>query len=168
MGLDGFSMSNLGLHRNLTTAQLANEMEATAKMALENQLPDVDGVGKKEKAGKKDPEAAFNPMVPFIPDKKKKKDEDGGEDDNSADEDNKDKSTENTDSTINKKVGDEEYDVPEEVEEPRYLFKMSSDNMIEIYDAKTNNVIKKITPEEAASTVHNFTKIPSMFFNKDI
>ena len=71
MGLDGFSMSNLGLHRNLTTAQLANEVEATAKMALENQLPDVDGIGKKEKAGKKDPEAAFNPTVPFIPDKKK-------------------------------------------------------------------------------------------------
>ena len=49
MGIDGFSMSNLGINRNMSSAQLANEAEATAKQALENQMADVDGVGKKEK-----------------------------------------------------------------------------------------------------------------------
>ena len=67
MGIDGFSMSNLGLHRNLTSAQLANEAEDTARQSLENQMADVDGVGKREKVGKKDEDAAFNGMVPFIP-----------------------------------------------------------------------------------------------------
>ncbi len=168
MGLDGFSMSNLGLHRNLTTAQLANDVEATAKMALENQLPDVDGVGKKEKAGKKDPEAAFNPMVPFIPDKKKKEDSEEQEENSSAEQDNGEGKS-NNEININTTVGDENFDDNiKEIEEPRYLFKMSADNMIEIYDATTNKVLKKITPEEAASTVHNFTKIPSIFFNKDV
>ena len=159
MGLDGFSMSNLGLHRNLTTAQLANDVEATAKMALENQLPDVDGVGKKEKAGKKDPEAAFNPMVPFIADEKENKDSDDSE------EKNLDES-----SQIDKSVGDERYEdnTEIEIEEPKYLFKMSNDNMIEIYDAQTNKVIRKISPEEAAATVHNFSNLPRVFFNKNV
>ena len=159
MGLDGFSMSNLGLHRNLTTAQLANDVEATAKMALENQLPDVDGVGKKEKAGKKDPESAFNPMVPFIADEKENKDSDDSE------EKNLDES-----SQIDKSVGDERYEdnTEIEIEEPKYLFKMSNDNMIEIYDAQTNKVIRKISPEEAAATVHNFANLPSVFFNKNV
>ena len=159
MGLDGFSMSNLGLQRNLTTAQLANDVEATAKMALENQLPDVDGVGKKEKAGKKDPESAFNPMVPFIADEKENKDSDDSE------EKNLDES-----SQIDKSVGDERYEdnTEIEIEEPKYLFKMSNDNMIEIYDAQTNKVIRKISPEEAAATVHNFANLPSVFFNKNV
>ena len=72
MGIDGFSMSNLGMQRNLTSAQLANEVEATAKQALENQIADVDGVGKKEKAGRKDPDAAFNGTIPFIPEEEEK------------------------------------------------------------------------------------------------
>ncbi len=156
MGLDGFSMSNLGLHRNLTTAQLANEVDVVAKQALENQLPDVDGVGKKEKAGKKDPEAAFNGMVPFIPD------EENDEKDEDASEQEEKKS-------VDKSVGEESIeDVEVEIEEPQYLFKMSADDMIEIYDKNTGRVIKKLSPEEAASTVHNFTKMPSIFFNKDV
>ena len=55
-----------------------------------------------------------------------------------------------------------------EIEEPRYLFKMSEDNMIEIYDNQTGKVVRKITPEEAAATVHNFSKLPSIFFNRDV
>lgn len=156
MGLDGFSMSNLGLHRNLTTAQLANEVDVVAKQALENQLPDVDGVGKKEKAGKKDPEAAFNGMVPFIPD------EENDEKDEDASEQKEKKS-------VDKSVGEElTEDDDVEIEGPQYLFKMSADDMIEVYDKNTGRVIKKLSPEEAASTVHNFTKMPSIFFNKDI
>ena len=54
MGLDGFSLSNLGLNKNLTSAQLANEVDATARQSLENQIADVDGVGKREKVGKKE------------------------------------------------------------------------------------------------------------------
>ena len=156
MGLDGFSMSNLGLHRNLTTAQLANEVDVVAKQALENQLPDVDGVGKKEKAGKKDPEAAFNGMVPFIPDEEK-------------DEKKEDTSEQEEKKSVDKSVGEElTEDDDVEIEEPQYLFKMSADDMIEVYDKNTGRVIKKLSPEEAASTVHNFTKMPSIFFNKDV
>lgn len=158
MGLDGFSMSNLGLHRNLTTAQLANEVDAVAKQTLESQIKDVDGIGKKEKAGKKDPEAAFNGMVPFIPDE----DKEDASDENA--------NQQNTETFIDKSVGDDNSELEEEteIEEPQFLFKMSSDNMIEIYDKKTGQVIKKITPEEAATTVHNFTKLPSIFFNRNI
>ena len=166
MGLDGFSMSNLGLQRNLTTAQLANDVEATAKMALENQLPDVDGVGKKDKAGKKDPEAAFNPMVPFISDKKKKKNSQEQENDDS---DSQQQNEVHIDTTSDEDAETAEAETEVEIEEPRYLFKISKDDeMIEMYDTLTNKIVKKLSAQEAAATVHDFTKLPGIFFNKGV
>ena len=38
MGIDGFSLSNLGLNKNLTSAQLANEAESLARQSSENQI----------------------------------------------------------------------------------------------------------------------------------
>lgn len=152
MGLDGLSMSNLGLHRNLTSAQLANEADATARQALENQLPDVDGVGKKEKAGKKDPDAAFAGMVPFIADEKH------------AEESDEELSEEEPNEQSEPPLSDTEVDE----EEPRYLFKMGADNFIEVYDTKTKAVVKKLSPEEAANSVHNFSKMPGLFFDKEV
>ena len=87
MGIDGFSMSNLGLNRNLTSAQLANEAEMTANQALENQIADVDGVGKKEKAGRKDPDAAFNGTIPFIGEPKDDDEQEDGPDEEEGGED---------------------------------------------------------------------------------
>ena len=66
MGIDGFSMSNLGLHRNTTSAQNAHEADFLARQNLENQISDMDGVSKREKAGKKDEDAAFNGMMAFV------------------------------------------------------------------------------------------------------
>lgn len=152
MGLDGLSMSNLGLHRNLTSAQLANEADATARQALENQLPDVDGVGKKEKAGKKDPDAAFAGMVPFIADEKDPQESD--------EELSEEEPNEQSEPPLS--------DTEDDEEEPRYLFKMGADNFIEVFDTKTKAVVKKLSPEEAANSVHNFSKMPSLFFDKEV
>lgn len=156
MGLDGLSMSNLGLHRNLTTAQLANDSEAVANQALENQMPDADGVGKKEKAGKKDPDAAFAGFVPFISDEEKKQEQENQQEQTSQDE----QYGNATDVSTAAEYSDEE--------EPRYQFKLSSDNMIEVYDTKTNAVIKKLSAQEAANSVHSFAKMPSLFFDKEV
>lgn len=153
MGLDGLSMSNLGLHRNLTSAQLANEADATARQALENQLPDVDGVGKKEKAGKKDPDAAFAGMVPFIADEKDSQE--------NEEEQSEEANAEPTEIPLVDGTDDDS-------EEPRYLFKMGADNLIEVFDTKTKTIVKKLSPEEAANSVHNFTKMPGLFIDKEV
>ena len=140
MGLDGFSIANLGLNKNLTSAQLANEAEATARQSLENQIADVDGVGKKEKVGKKDEDAAFNGMVPFIANPKDEDEESQQQEEQSSEE--------NTDSVDH--------------------FKFSKDNMIEVWDSEKKELIKTISPESATKVFHNFSKVPGIFINSEI
>jgi len=150
MGIDGFSMSNLGLNRNLTSAQLAHEVDATAKQALENQMADVDGVGKKEKAGRKDPDAAFNGMIPFIPDEKDDEQEQETPDEQQSLADN----------------SDDENELNEE--ESLYHFKLNDDGLIEIWNNSTNSQIKTITPEEATNAMIKISQIPGILVDKEI
>lgn len=153
MGIDGFSMSNLGLNRNMTSAQLANEVEATAKQALDNQLADVDGIGKKEKAGRKDPDAAFNGTIPFIGEPKEQ-------------EENEEETPEQTAEQIvqNTETPDDE----DEEEKALYQFRFNEDGLIEIIHTEKNIVVKTISPDEAVNTIKGLTKIPSVFINKQI
>ena len=153
MGLDGFSMSNLGLNRNLTSAQLANVAEDTARQSLEHQIADVDGVGKREKVGKKDEDAAFNGTVPFIGKNK--------EDDEESQEDMTDDENQNV-------VDSEAYEIDEEEKEETYRFKYNSNGLIEIWDISKNALIKTITPEEAANVCGNFSKVPGILVNREI
>ena len=151
MGIDGFSMSNLGLNRNMNSSQLASEAEATARQALENQIADVDGVGKKEKAGRKDPDAAFNGTIPFIGEPKEKED---------------DESQEN-DSTKQDSTQSETHVFDEDDEGSQYHFKMNEEGMIEVWDSDTNSIVKTISPEDASNTLLHISKVPGIVVNKE-
>ena len=152
MGIDGFSMSNLGLNRNLTSAQMANEAEMTANQALENQIADVDGVGKKEKAGRKDPDAAFNGTIPFIGEPKEKDDEENpNEQENEPQQEQQVSSNEEDDDEGN-----------------QYHFKLNNEGLIEVWDSTTDSVVKTISPEDASNTLLHMSKIPGIFVNKEI
>jgi len=48
MGLDGFSMANLGLYNRLTSAQMSNEAENIAAQGTENQIKDIDAASKRK------------------------------------------------------------------------------------------------------------------------
>ena len=158
MGIDGFSMSNLGMHRNLTSAQLANEVEATAKQALENQIADVDGVGKKEKAGRKDPDAAFNGTIPFIPEEEE---EDKENEENSSEENQK--------QDLPNLTQQEEQDTDTDKDEGgQYHFKINHNGMIEVWNTNTNTIMREISPEDAAKTFVNLSQAPGLFVNRKI
>lgn len=144
-------MSNLGLQRNMTSAQLANEAEVTARQSLENQIADVDGVGKREKVGKKDEDAAFNGMVPFIPN-----DENNNESPNEGGE-NKNQQPPVDYSAL---VDDEEVD--------KYHFRFNANDMIEIWDTETNQVVKTISPDMARNVIANIEELPGVLVNKKI
>ena len=148
MGIDGFSMSNLGLNRNLTSAQLAHEVDIVANQALENQIADVDGVGKKEKAGKKDPDAAFNGTVPFIADEKEQ------ESDNLEEQESVEQNLDDVDE--------------DDCEGSQYSFKLNDEGMIEVWNSETNELLKTISPESAANAMINVSKMPGVFVNKTI
>lgn len=45
MGLDGFSMGNLGLHRDLTSAQMSNQAEVLATKGLEFKVKTIGEAG---------------------------------------------------------------------------------------------------------------------------
>ena len=155
MGIDGFSLANLGLNKNLSSAQLANEAERTARQSLENQIADADGVGKIEKAGRKDPDAAFNGTIPFIPDDQKENEEDS-----------EDKQEESQNSEAQQILDENDDDVDEEYS--KYHFRFNKDEMIEIYDAEKNEVIKTISPEDASKALVNLSKIPGLFVNRKV
>lgn len=155
MGLDGFSLSNLGLNRNLTSAQMANEADATARQSLENQIADVDGIGKKEKVGKKDEDAAFNGMVPFIGEPKQEDEEETEEN-----QEEEQQSNESQEDDVSDETDDEEAD--------NLHFRINAENKIEIWDNETKQVIKTISPEEAANVIHNFAQAPGIFVNREI
>lgn len=150
MGLDGFSMSNLGLNRNLSSAQLANAAEDTARQSLDNQIADVDGVGKKEKVGKKDEDAAFNGTIPFISDENKEEEQ--------AHQDEQ----QNPDTPLIPKQSDDD----EEVE--KYHFRFGETGQIEVWDNEKKKVIKTISPEEASNVFCNFSKVPGILINRKI
>lgn len=145
-------MSNLGLNRNMNSSQLASEAEATARQALENQIADVDGVGKKEKAGRKDPDAAFNGTIPFIGEPKEKEEDK--------------ESQENVDEETIQETNSTEDD--ENEEGSQYHFKMNEEGMIEVWDFDKNEIIKKISPEDASNTLLHMSKAPGILVNKKV
>lgn len=149
-------MSNLGLNRNKTSAQLANDAEVTANQAMENQIADVDGVGKKEKAGRKDSDASFNGTIPFIGDEK----EDEEEKENNENESSK----QHTSSEENNDLIDED----DEEYEYKYHFKFNEENKIEIWDSETGEVIRTISPEDASKSIADLASVPGIFVNKEI
>ena len=150
MGIDGFSMSNLGLNRNMTSAQLANEAESLARQSLENQIADADGVGKREKAGKKDEDAAYNGTIPFIPDDKKE-----AEDENNEENQQPENSEQNT-------VDEEEEEIS------KYKFCMGQGDMIEIRDSESNEIIKKIPIAQAQKAIGTIDKLPGFLVNREV
>ena len=150
MGIDGFSLSNLGLNKNMTSAQLANEAEALARQSTENQIADVDGVGKREKAGKKDDEAAYNGTIPFIPDDKKEDEDSENQQEGSSQE-----------SEIKESVVDDE-------EVSKYKFVFGKGDMIEILDSTTGSLIKKIPIEQAQKAVGSIDKLPGFLVNREV
>lgn len=155
MGLDGFSMSNLGLNRNLTSAQMANEADVIARQSLENQISDVDGIGKKEKVGKKDEDAAFNGTIPFIP--------------NPQNDEEENEHEESEDSQNDEQVDLESFEDEESEEDADKLhFRLNSENQIEIWDSEKKEILRKISPEEAANVIHNFAQAPGIFVNRQI
>lgn len=74
MGLDGFSMGNLGLNADLTSAQMANQAEHLAKKENEIKIKDVTQLADDQGVKRKD-EEANDPKEQFNDGFRKKKQE---------------------------------------------------------------------------------------------
>ncbi len=152
MGIDGFSMSNLGLNRNMTSAQNAHEADFLARQNLENQISDMDGIGKREKAGKKDEDAAFNGMMAFVKPE--------NQEENAEEQPNEEENISSHENPL--------YDDDEDYYEEKYHFIYNENGMIEIWEVETNKLLKTISPENAQGVVEQIHCLPSMLVNKKV
>lgn len=149
MGIDGFSMSNLtGVNRNLSSQQLANEAEATARQATDNEIADVDGISKKQKAGRKDPDAAFNGRMVLIKDEEQ------------------DKEQEQQEEQEPQKQQQNQKKEPTDEDIAKYHFRFNSEGMIDICEG--DEVVSTISPEDAARALANMSDFSGALVNKNI
>lgn len=147
MGIDGFSMANLGLNRNRSSQQLANEADNVARQGTENDIVDMDGVSRKQKVGKKDEDAAFNGHMVLIKDEEQPPQEQ---------EEEKEK---------NSKKKPQKGKIPED-EISKFNFHFNKEGMIEICEG--DEVISVISPEDAAKALKNLSEFSGAIINKKI
>ena len=132
----------------MTSAQLSHEAESLARQSLENQIEDIDGVGKREKAGKKDDEAAYNGTIPFIPDNKEESEE------------NNEQEEQPQENSIQTDIEDEEVS--------KYKFCIGQGDIIEIRDSESNEIIKKIPISQAQKAIGTIDKLPGFLVNREV
>ena len=94
-------------------------------------------------------------MVPFIGEPKKEDEEETEEN-----QEEEQQSNESQEDDVSDETDDEEAD--------NLHFRINAENKIEIWDNETKQVIKTISPEEAANVIHNFAQAPGIFVNREI
>lgn len=149
MGIDGFSMANLpGVNRNLSSQQMAQDAEVTARQGTEDDIVDVDGISRKQKAGRKDPDAAFNGRMVLIKDEEQNQEQEQEEE-----------QPESQKQPQNQKE-------PTEEDVSKYHFEFNKDGMIEICEG--DKVVGTISPEEAAHALKNLSEFSGALVNKNV
>ena len=143
MGVDGFSIANTGLNINKTSSAMSSEAEVLARQGNDVQIRDVDGVTKKAKTARKDRDAGYNGMA-YLP---------GSSDENAQ---NSGKNPKNG----QQKPADTNSDVS------KYHFRLNKEQMIEIYDVQTGEILRTISPEDAMKVFTNLADTPGVIVNK--
>lgn len=146
MGLDGFSMSNLGLHRDLTSAQMSNQAEVLATKGLEFKIKDVA-------------EAASQKGV-----KRKEDDSDGG---GASFEDNSKQSKEqHARDEIQNRLKEQEF----ERQDPKeFSVRINPSNeMIELYNNKNNRIIESISANDLMVLISKMDSASGILVNRKI
>lgn len=141
MGLDGFSMANLGLHKEFTSAQLANNAEKLAKKGTELSIKNIEGLVNKQKITRKDhdDEDRYEPAY----------------DDEDDDDSNENNETEDED---DKNQGSKRYNVK--------LNKNSQ--LIELIDTENNQIIETISPTDLIKLVSKLNSTSGILINRKI
>lgn len=146
MGVDGFSIANTGLNINKTSSAMSSEAEALARLGNDVQIRDIDGVTKKAKTARKDRDAGFNGMA-YLPE-------------------NNDENEEEEQPETPQKKG--RYKKRTNIAEDfsKYHFRLNKEQMIEIYDSQTGQILRVISPEDAMKVFVNLADVPGVIVNK--
>ena len=142
MGLDGFSMANLGLHKEFTSAQLASNAEALAKRGTEHSIKNIDGMDQKQKIERKNSDDESEGFEFSYYD---------DEEEESTAED------ENTDQQASQR------------QQKKYNVKLNNDSqMIELIDTENNSIIETISPSDLIKLVSKLNSASGILINRKI
>lgn len=152
MGLDGFSMGNLGLHKDLTSAQMSNQAEQLALRGTEFQIKFVDELAKKKAIERKKENDEEEPKEhEEIKDIFEQLEEEFEENDD-EDEDE-----------------DEEFVEQKNELSKGFSVKINKDTeMIELYDNKDNRIVQTITANDLIGLISKLNSASGVFVNRKI
>lgn len=155
MALDGFSMGNLGLQKELTSAQMANQAEQLAQKGSELKIKDVSKIadGKKIKLDEDDSESKNQFNDGF----KKDSEED---EDSQEDEDTKDYED------MNSGISVEEF-------ESRHLKEISvrinpKTEMVELFSNTNNKIIETMSADDLMTLLSKLNSASGILVNRKI
>ncbi len=147
MGLDGFSIGNLGLPNELTSAQMAKQAEQLALRESEiiiknvNEAAKENGVKRKEKSDKE------NDLAENFKKKKKKQGEDSQQREKNQ-------------------LLEKEF----ENKDPReYSVRINPDtNLVELYNNKEKKIVETISPDDLMQLISKLSSVSGILVNRKI
>ena len=146
MGLDGFSMSNLGMYNKMTSAQMAMDVDDMLARGDSHQIKDIEAAGKQKGIERKD--------VDY-------RDAGGGAFGGGS-------TGEEVDETLSKPEN-EMNDEDVEHSPNRYIIKINEEaNIVELYDTLEQVTIQRISTQQLISMLRNFNDPSGILFSKKI
>lgn len=143
MGLDGFSMGNLGLHTEKTSAQNANNAKRLAQRGTEFSIKTVDELSAKQTSikGEDQDTNEYEGGSYFL--EEHNQSSEGGENDDDAD-----------------------YSLDET---KKYVVKLNPiTQLVELIDSESNSVIETIAPNDLIKLVYKLNSASGILVNKKI
>jgi len=147
MGLDGFSMGNLGLKVDMTSAQMANQAEQIARKEMEfkvknvNELAEDSGVKTRDEAQEKD---QFS---------------DGFKNKNNEEDEEQNEETQSS-------ISEREF---EEKDPKEFSIRINSDtDVVELYSNKDDKVIETINPKDLMGLISKLNNASGILVNRRI
>jgi len=151
MGLDGFSMSNLGMYNRLTSAQMSNEAEFNAMKGGGNDIQDIDAISNKSGIARKENDYSETGGQAFLGG-------DTGEGEQTEDEPLPQPEIEFT---------DDEND-PEHSSR-RFEMRINDEaNIVELYDNYLDTTVHRLSTKEMLQMIKNFEDPAGILINKRV
>ena len=168
MSVDGFSMSSLGLPKDITSAQMAASTEQAVLNAGEKVVGKIDKVLNKRIDNNTDDEKEKNQ---FFEDGFQKDEEDEDEENEENEENAQHQSFLNTDEEFKDGIEKKKrkYKAPVIKDPENITIRFNNDlNNIELYNIVTNKTVESIQTEEFVSMVNKLDYNSGILLNKNI
>lgn len=158
MGLDGFSMGNLGLNATLTSAQMANQAEYLAQKDSEIIIKDVEKLEKEQAVKRKEEEEQNQQFNDGF--KKNEDEEDSGQEDETI----------SNDTTLNEEITTELIERDFASKDPKeFSVRLNQEtDMIELINNKEDKVLETIKAQDLMNMVSKLNSASGILVNRKI